>query len=298
MTTATPGATSVSIIVPVYNGEKTLPALLDSILHLDYPRERFEAIIVDNNSRDRTRELVREAGLTCLSEGAQGSYAARNRGLAAATGDIIGFTDADCIVDPGWVREAVAAFSRPEVGAVAGGIVGHDPDNYVVKYLVETNYFDAQNTLRHPFMPYAPTANVFYRKKVFERVGNFRAGWPSGGDADLAWRMQLETDFGLEFVPQALVRHVHRSTLRSLFDQNLFWGKGAAQLYAAYYPRWRRSPAQRLREYRAVTGAMTRAAFALARGRKESPEVVRAAMLTGSKLGQLIGTIRYGGGHW
>ena len=122
-TTADPGATDVSIIVPVHNGEETLPALLSAFGRLDYPPDRLEIIIVDNNSTDRTPELVRDSGFILLSETqVQSSYAARNLGLYQARGKFLAFTDADCEPDPGWLARGIASLGDADL--VAGRKIG------------------------------------------------------------------------------------------------------------------------------------------------------------------------------
>jgi glycosyltransferase involved in cell wall biosynthesis len=91
----------VSIIVPVYNGSRTIDALLTSLLALDYPPDQHEILIVDNKSTDDTRQRIQRYPVTLLEETEiQGSYAARNRGIEAAQGEILAFTDADCVVEP------------------------------------------------------------------------------------------------------------------------------------------------------------------------------------------------------
>ena len=84
----------ISIVVPVHNEERLIEGCLRALLALDYPRDRYEIIVVDNNSTDRSREIVeRFPEVKLLSEKQQGDFAARNRGLSEAKGEIIAFTD-------------------------------------------------------------------------------------------------------------------------------------------------------------------------------------------------------------
>src|SRR6476646_11757769 len=92
----------VSVVVPVYNGEETIKTCVESLVGLDYPRDRFEVLIVDNKSTDGTRRVVEKYPVTLLQEAAvQSSYAARNLGVARSSGEIIAFTDADCVPERG-----------------------------------------------------------------------------------------------------------------------------------------------------------------------------------------------------
>src|SRR5262249_58919523 len=88
-----------------------------------WPREALELIVVDNRSTDATRAVVAEYPVRLLEEHhVQSSYAARNRGVAASHGDLLAFTDADCVPDPGWVRGLAGAFDDDQIGLAAGPI--------------------------------------------------------------------------------------------------------------------------------------------------------------------------------
>lgn len=289
----------VSIIVPVYNGERTLPTLIESLRKLDYPEEKFEILIVDNMSIDNSAELIRESGFTFLSEDKiQGASAARNRGLREAGGDLIGFTDSDCVVDSCWVIEAVKGFDRENIGAVAGRIKGYTPTNYIEKYLADIDFFNAKTALNDSFLPFAATANVFYRRKVFDSIGLFETWIEPAEDKDVSWRMQLETDYRFGYREQALVWHIHRSNLRSLFRQLYFWGQGRTALYIKYHPGGRRTIRIILKDYLHVVYSIIKAMRSILRGRLRSPETIEAVMSIARKLGNIRGTIRHGGGHW
>src|SRR5262245_61536984 len=96
----------VSVIVPVFNGEKTLAACVESLLALKYPANDLELIVVDNASTDRTAEILAlyRDRIRVVSENERGPAAARNNGLRAATHEIVAMTDADCVVDCDWLR--------------------------------------------------------------------------------------------------------------------------------------------------------------------------------------------------
>jgi glycosyltransferase involved in cell wall biosynthesis len=126
----------VSVIVPVYNGERNIGNCIKSLLSLDYPSSKLEIIIVDNNSKDATRRVIQEFPVISLIEDRiQSSYAARNTGLKQSKGEIIAFTDSDCIADKDWILKAVACFQDESVGCVAGRIDGYPPSNYIEEYL-------------------------------------------------------------------------------------------------------------------------------------------------------------------
>lgn len=226
----------VSIIVPVYNGENVIKECIESLLALDYPKERMQIIIVDNNSKDSTAEIIKNYPVTYfLEDKVQSSYAARNRGINYSKGEIMAFTDADCIVQNKWLTKAMKGFRDENVGCVAGGIEGYAPSNDVERYLCDNKALAQECTLKHPFLPYPQTANALYRKEVFKKIGLFEDTWISAGDADLAWRMLKETEYKIKYIPEAKILHKHRSSAKALYNQRKTWGYGSVLLYSKYH---------------------------------------------------------------
>ena len=105
---------AVSIVVPARNAESTLRDCVTSLLRLDYPVQRREIIVVDNGSSDATSASIQDLPVTLLTERRRGPSWARNAGIEASKGEIIAFTDADCIVTRGWLHGLVTAFQYEE----------------------------------------------------------------------------------------------------------------------------------------------------------------------------------------
>lgn len=228
----------VSVVVPVYNEARGLPECLEGLHDQSYPQEKYEVLVVDNGSTDNTRQIIERHPVRYLEETTtQSSYAARNTGLWAAKGDLLAFTDADCVPRPNWLSAGVEPFRDPKVGGVAGRILSGTPSNAVEEELKRRDWLAETATLDHSFLPYPQTANAFYRRSVFEAIGDFEETWVSGGDADLAWRMQLNTSLKVAHEPSAIVEHRHRSDLGAIFRQSIKWGHGSAQLERKYGPR-------------------------------------------------------------
>ena len=121
------------------------------------------------------------------------------------------------------------------MGCVAGAIRGVEPGTtWVERHQLAIQALSQQGTLQHPFLPYAQTANAFYRRAVWSDLGGFAERWVSGGDADLAWRMQQETPFVLVSAPTAVVRHRHRRSVSGLCRQAYRHGVGHAALRQRY----------------------------------------------------------------
>jgi glycosyltransferase involved in cell wall biosynthesis len=121
-----PDLPSVSVIVPVRDGDGTIAECLDAILATDYPADRREILVVDNGSTDGTAALIQSKPVRYLHESKRGVSNARNRGIAESSGEILAFVDADCLVEPQWLSELVRPFEDPEVGSV-GGDLQHVP---------------------------------------------------------------------------------------------------------------------------------------------------------------------------
>src|SRR6185503_12058000 len=190
----------------------------ESLVSQRYTRDRFEIIVVDNRSTDMTTSQVRRFPVQLLHEdGIQSSYAARNRGVRAAQGALLAFTDADCVADPDWLSELCRPFAEPHVGASAGAIIAARPTTLVQQFCTQQRWYELAITQRPFFTPKTrgerlchqipwidyraglsrlpamanpPTANVAYRRAVFDQIGFFEPRLRSGGDLDFAWRMQ------------------------------------------------------------------------------------------------------------
>ncbi len=219
----------ISVIIPIYNGEIDLPALIDCLYKQTYNSQKVEYLLVDNNSSDCTEAIletaVQEAGskginLYHLSEKRiQSSYAARNLGIRQAKGDILAFTDADCRPQPDWLEKLVQPFVDSEVGIVVGEIVALTGNTLLEKYGDRYQVMSQKYLVEHPFCPYGQTANLAIRKQAFVDVGLFRPYLTTGGDADICWRIQREGNWKLAYAPKAIILHRHRSNLKNFRSQ-------------------------------------------------------------------------------
>ena len=225
----------VSIVIPVYNGAHTIRACLDAILALDYPREKYEVIVVDNNSSDGTDAMVLEYGhVTLLYERSmQSAYAARNTGIRHASGEIVAFTDADCIARPNWLRDLVEPFQDPTVGGVGGEVLDSQCENLVSRFIQRHLPYRQCDGHGGRLLPALIGGNAAYRRQDLLDVGLFNTMF-DGSDIDLSWRLQLRTGKRICFVPEAIVHHVHRSSVKSLFWWQYRFGFGQILMACLY----------------------------------------------------------------
>ena len=228
----------VSVVVPIYNGTADLPELINCLLAQTYPKERVEYLLVDNNSSDGTAELLKSTVLNCpikiraLSEKEiQSSYAARNTGIREAVAEIIAFTDADCRPQPQWLEKLVKPFINQNIVIVAGEITALPGNTFLERYADKQETLSQKHTLANKFCAYGQTANLAIRRLALEKAGLFRPYLTTGGDADICWRI-LQLDIGsLEFAPEAIVQHRHRTTLKELKSQWQRYGRSNSYLH-------------------------------------------------------------------
>ncbi len=224
----------VSVVVPVRNGERTIGDCIQSILNADFPTASREIIVVDNGSTDRTPQIIRSYPVTYLLELRRGPSRARNRGIEASRGDILAFTDADCVVTVGWLRTLAAEFGIPEVSGVAGEIVAYPPRTAVERYAARRRplwQLAALNSAR----PFAVTANVAFRRSAFAAIGLFDPRFLTGQDQEFSRRF-FAAGLRMRYSRAALVFHRHRDTVCRMLKQQFGWGYGAQQL-GNYAPR-------------------------------------------------------------
>lgn len=259
------GLPFVSVIIPVLNGAWTIRECLVSLLRMEYPPERREILVVDNGSTDRTAEIVRSFPVSYLREKRRGAALARNMGIGASRGEILAFTDADCVVSTRWARELVRGFEDEGVGGVEGEIVDYPPVTPAQQFVASRRSFSYQARLASPFWPFVVTANVGFRRQVFERIGLFDPRFPAAGgeDIDFSWRFFQGAGMSLRHNPKAIVFHRHRTTAGGFFRQQIRNGRGLAILQGKYPARlpwdWR----QELQAWGAVAGFTVAAARAV-----------------------------------
>jgi len=225
----------VTVVVPARNAEKTISECLVSLVNLDYPKDRLEVLVVDNGSVDRTREIASRFPVTVLvQDRIQSSYAARNAGLARATGEIVAFTDADCVATQGWLKELVRGCEDPAVGCFAGEVFPYHIDTIIDGYLDSIGFMSQRQLLDYRPLPRAMTANLAFRREVFDKIGLFDAGAISGGDSEMVIRMVTRTGWKIAYRGDAVVYHRHRTRPWPFFTQFVRYGWGEARLRCAY----------------------------------------------------------------
>jgi glycosyltransferase involved in cell wall biosynthesis len=213
----------VSVIIPVLNDSERLEICLNSLEKQTYPKELYEVIIVDNGSDENIEDLVKKFPQAALAYQPQrGSYAARNQGISIAKGEILAFTDSDCIPAQDWLETGVKhLLSMPNGGLVAGRIeiFFKHPD-----HPTSVEYYDMITNLQQKYYAeiekYAATANLFTFKKVFEEIGYFNAKLKSGGDSEWGKRA-VSSGYAIAYAEDTCVAHPARCELDQLYKKTI-----------------------------------------------------------------------------
>ncbi len=238
---------TIAVIVPVRNEEKLIARTIDSLLGQDYPRDRYELLVVDGRSTDQTREIVaqyasRTECLRLLDNPKQLSSAARNIGIRESMGEIVLVIDGHCEIDDRqYLREIAHVFSssgadcigRPQpldvkdattlqraIAAARSSWLGHHPGSYI--YSRTEGYVPAQSVA------------VAYRRKVFDQVGLFDERFDACEDVELNTRID-QTGLRCFFVPHVAVHYHPRSSLPGLFRQMVRYGRGRVRLASKHH---------------------------------------------------------------
>jgi glycosyltransferase involved in cell wall biosynthesis len=209
----------VSVIIPVFNDAERLKSCLLALENQTYPKNLYEVIVVDNGSDESIEEIVSEfAQVKPTYEASPGSYAARNKGISLAKGEILAFTDSDCIPAADWVENGVKnLLSTPNCGLVAGRIdlFFQNPDKPTPVELYENIAMDFPQERCLKQSHYGVTANLFTSKYVIDSVGCFNANLKSGGDREWGQRV-FAAGYKQIYADNAFVAHPARRSFSEL----------------------------------------------------------------------------------
>ncbi len=281
----------ISIIVPVYNGEKTIAECLDSLLALDLPAGGFEILCVDNASSDETPAILHgySERIRILNEKKRGPSAARNQGLRNASGDIIAFTDADCVVAKDWLRNLILPLENSEVGVAGGRILSKQPCNHIEKFGEDVHDHSKAIGLYRP--PYAITMNWSSRASILKELDFFDENLLRCEDVDLSYRL-FQKGYRFVFSPDAIVYHRNENNYWGLTREGFLHGYYSVQVLKKHndflkefgHRRWNK------RTYVDLASHFVESI----RGTNRNLSRCQLMFNSGKKTGKIAGSIRYG----
>ncbi len=221
-----------SIIVPTYARPRQLAACLEAISNLDYPRERFEVIVVDDGgetSPEVINPFCQRINVILLAQPHAGPAAARNTGADRAVGEFLAFTDDDCAPSPDWLQTLAARFAQTPDHAIGGQPLNALPRNlYSTASQLLVDYLYAYYNAVPGGAAMFTSNNLALPADIFRAVSGFDTTFPlaAGEDRELCDRWR-HCGYPMTYAPEALVHHAHALTLRSFWRQHFNYGRSA-----------------------------------------------------------------------
>lgn len=226
-----------TVIVPTHSRPRQLASCLESLANLDYPADRFEVIVVDDEGNAPLDSVVAEfrgrLTLTLLVQKRGGPAAARNNGAEHARGQLLAFTDDDCRPAATWLRRLAERFAAEPERAFGGRTVNalsHNLYAAVSQLVITVGY--AQNNRDPENARFFASNNVAFPREGFLALGGFDPTFTTSEDRDLCARWIL-SGRRMSYVPDAVVWHESELTFRSFARQFFSYGRGAFRFHRA-----------------------------------------------------------------
>jgi len=221
----------ISVIVPVFNNADGIAILLNALESQTYGVSHYEVVVIDNGSQDETLEVVTrfashsESTIVILQESHRGSYAARNKGLSESRGEILAFTDSDCIPTESWLMDGVSGLLETNADGAGGRIefTYESGTPNVYEYLDSANKLDQKSYVED--VGFAATANFVVRRSAIDKLGPFLSDLESGGDYEFGVRFERH-GLSLTYLEDATVMHPARSSFGSIIKKNMRVARG------------------------------------------------------------------------
>lgn len=222
-----------SIVIPTYNRSDRLKSCLSAIAQLDYPRDRFEVIVVDDGSHTPLEDIITpfqsQLNLALFRQSNSGPATARNTGASYGQGKYLVFTDDDCAPLSNWLQALEAQLLKTSECLVGGRTLNALPDNLystasqmLIDYLYDYYNADVQQAR------FFASNNFALPTDVFHKIGSFDTSFPlaAGEDRELCDRL-LHLGYQLCYAPEAQIYHAHHLTLPKFWRQHFNYGRGA-----------------------------------------------------------------------
>lgn len=222
----TPVQPEISVIVPFYNAEQYIRECITGLLSQNYPADAYEIIMIDNNSTDASAEIVKQhPRITLLTEKKQGAYAARNRGLVAARGALMAFTDPDCVPEKDWLRNIAATLSLVNVCVIIGNCqMARDSLSLSLLAAYERHKMQFIHGSSIKELYYGYTNNMAVKGDIFAQLGPFAE---RARGADSMFIRQVVDKFSCDAVryeTSVRVRHLEMRDAWKYYQKQFIYG--------------------------------------------------------------------------
>ena len=294
MTNNTTNTPAVTVIVPVYNAEISLEKCIESILDLDYPKDKLEIIFIDNNSTDASLSILEKYKdrIKVLNEKKQGAPAARNKGIKEASHEIIAFADADCEVDKEWLKKLVEVLAKNQnISAVGGKILSKKPCNDIERY--GEIIHDNEKAINFYDPPYIASGNMAIKKSLIIKVGMFDEEIVRSEDLDMFFRLN-SIGYRFKYTPEAVVFHQNEKTLKGLFKEGFMHGVWAVKVWKKHRNTLLKSKRRfLLKGYIEISKALCMLLCAIFSRKSANSSLYKLTFDLGKKTGLLFGSIKF-----
>jgi cellulose synthase/poly-beta-1,6-N-acetylglucosamine synthase-like glycosyltransferase len=213
----------ISVIIPAYNSGETIHKTIEALQRQNYPKRDYEIIVVDDGSTDKTEEIVKKfKNVKFFKQKHKGPAYARNLGSKFAKGNILLFTDADCIPDKNWIKNMIKPFGDKKVVAVSGTYKTLNKNNLLARFIGYDIQFRHEYMKKKEIIDFVGTFSAAYKKSIFQKENGFDTSFPmaSGEDPELSYRIAKKHK--IIFQPSAFVWHPHPESLMYFLKQK-FW---------------------------------------------------------------------------
>lgn len=227
----------VSIIIPAKNEEHLIRQCIHHLNRLNYPKDLYEIIVADGMSADRTAEAAEKLGAVVVKNEKETVSPGRNIAFLAAKGDLVAFTDADCVVDKDWLRNAIKYFKDDKVGCVGGPNFtpeNETPFGKAVGFVFGEGIFaagsiHARNLNEIKAVKSIPGCNAIYKREVLEKTMPVDESLLTCDDTELNQRI-IDEGYDLLYTPDVYVWHYRRPSPRKLWRQMYRYAIGRLQV--------------------------------------------------------------------
>lgn len=225
-----------SIIIPTYNRPEQLARCLESLTCLDYPRQDFEVIVVDDGSKTPLEAVVarhNQLNLKLIKQTNAGPASARNTGVQHAQGNYLAFTDDDCTPAPDWLTNLAKRFAATPNCLIGGQTINALPNNlYSTTSQLLVDYLYIYHEHNAPDASFFTSNNLSLPVELFKSFGGFDTTFSlaAGEDRELCDRW-LSHGYEMVYAPEAQIYHAHNLTFSSFWRQHFNYGRGAFYFY-------------------------------------------------------------------
>jgi glycosyltransferase involved in cell wall biosynthesis len=230
---------SFSIIIPTYNRPGQLGSCLGSLERLEFPKSRYEVVVVDDGSNCGMETVIepyrQTMNITLIEQENSGPGIARNTGVANSRGKFIAFTDDDCKPEPNWLSRFSELLGEDPERMYGGRVLNAlDKNIYSTASQLLVDYLYGYYNIEPEHSRFFTSNNMAMARDVFDAVGGFDSNFPGacGEDRELCdhWRYR---GYGLSYAPQAVVHHYHELTFWTYCRQHFAYGGGAVRFRMA-----------------------------------------------------------------